>query len=155
MAYTMKLGFEDLPIIYNIHLPVGSRMPNQRDDVLLVQTLMKLANFVRSTPALGPVEASRDITIDGYFGQQTERMIKAFEADQKSAGKLFVADGVFEPSSKDGYTGKGILYKVVHLNRKAKVSSGWKFDALPFDPETHAILRGSLARGATRPSWMK
>jgi hypothetical protein len=155
MAYTMKLGFEDLPIIYNIHLPVGPRMPNQRDDVLLVQTLMKLANFTRISPALGPVESSRNITVDGYFGQQTERMIKAFEADQKSAGKLLVADGVFETSSKEGYTGKGVLYKIVHLNRKAKISAGWEFDALPFNPDTHAILRGSLARGATRPPWMK
>ena len=33
----------------------------------------KLANFTRSTPALGPVEASRDIAVDGIFGPQTKR----------------------------------------------------------------------------------
>jgi hypothetical protein len=151
MAFTRPIDLIGLPTIYNVHFPVGPSMPNQRDDVLLVQALMKLANFTRFTPALGPVERSRDIAVDGIFGPQTKRMITAFEADRRSAGLLLVADGVVEPSSKDGFTAKGVLYKIVHLNRSAKNADEFRYANLPFDPDTHPLLRGSLQRGATPP----
>ena len=63
MAQIMNLGMEDLPTIYNISYPVGPNMPNVRDDVLLIQTLMKLANFIRYVPGTGPVEASSKIAV--------------------------------------------------------------------------------------------
>jgi peptidoglycan hydrolase-like protein with peptidoglycan-binding domain len=109
MAFTMPTDLTGLPTIYNVRFPVGPNMPNQRDDVLLVQALMKLANFTRFSPGFGPVEASRNIAVDGIFGPQTKRMITAFEADRKSAGLLLVADGVVESSPKDGFTGRGVL----------------------------------------------
>jgi hypothetical protein len=140
----------DLPTIYNISYPVGPNMPNVRDDVLLIQTLMKMANFIRYAGGLGPVEPSSKITVDGYFGKQTKRMIEAFEAMVREKNLMIVADGVFEPSSDDGYTGKGIIYKIIHLNRFAKQHSpfGNAYNQLPENPETHPILRGSLvARG--------
>lgn len=154
MARTQKLDFSDLPTIYNLSFPVGPNMPNVFDDVLLVQALMKMANFVRSSPGLGPVEASSKIKVDGFFGPQTKRMIKAFEADRKSAGLLLVDDGIFEPSTRDGFTGKGFLFKIIHLNRMAKNQSpfGNDYNFLPFNPATHPILRGSLAPGAIRPA---
>jgi len=154
MAHTMKVPLTDLPSIYNISFPVGQNMPNLRDDVLLVQTLMKMANFTRYTPGLGPVEASRNIKIDGYFGSQTKRMIDAFEVYVRDRQRLIIADGVFEPSSDDGYTSKGILYKIIHLNRFAKEASpfGNDYNQLPTDSGTHPILRQSLLARGARPS---
>jgi hypothetical protein len=153
MARTVPSPFSDLPTIYNLDFAVGPPGPNNFTDVLLVQTLMKMANFTRFTPALGPVEASRNIKVDGIFGPQTSRMIKAFEADRKSNGLLLVDDGVFEPSRDDGFTGKGFLFKIIHLNRMAKSQSafGNEYNALPFAPTTHPILRGALVKGARRP----
>jgi peptidoglycan hydrolase-like protein with peptidoglycan-binding domain len=152
MAFTMPTDLTGLPTIYNVRFPVGPSMVNRRDDVMLVQTLMKLANFTRFTPALGPVEASRDIAVDGFFGPQTKRMIKAFEADRQSARLLLVADGVVESSPKDGFTRAGVLYKIVHLNRSAKNAAGeFRYANLPFDPATHPILRGALEPGAVPP----
>ena len=146
MACTLNLGFSDLPSIYNITLPVGPNMPNVRDDVLLVQTLMKLANFARNGG--GPVEASRNIKVDGWFGDQTRRMIEAFEVHIREKHLLLIPDGVLEPSSNDGYTAKGIIYKIIHLNRFAKqaTSFGNEYNRIPTDPETHPILRQSLLR---------
>jgi len=154
MARTVKSPFADLPTIYNLSFAVGPNGPNNFDDVLLVQALMKMANFTRFTGALGPVESSSKIKVDGIFGPQTRRMLKAFEADRKSAALLLVDDGVFEPSSPDGFTGKGVLFKIIHLNRKAKNQSpfGNEYNALPFLPETHPILRNSLIKGAIRPA---
>jgi hypothetical protein len=140
----MNLGFSDLPSIFNITCPVGPNMPNVRDDVLLVQTLMKLANFKFNGG--GPVEASRNINVDGWFGDQTKRMIEAFEAHIREQHLSLIADGVFEPSSNDGYTAKGIIYKIIHLNRFAKQGTpfGDEYNRIPTAPETHPILRQSL-----------
>jgi hypothetical protein len=151
MAFTMAIDLTDMPTVYNVTLPVGPNMPNQRADVMLVQTLMKLANFTRFSPGLGPVESSRSIAVDGIFGPQTKRMIKAFEADRRSAGLLLVDDGVVESSSKDGFTGRGVLFKIIHLNRSVKNADAFRHANLPFDPETHPILRGALQPGAVRP----
>ncbi|MGH9949833.1 MAG: peptidoglycan-binding domain-containing protein [Pyrinomonadaceae bacterium] len=154
MARTIPMSLGDLPTIYNVDFPVGPNMPNLRDDVLLVQTLMKMANFTRNNQGLGPVEASRDIKVDGFFGPQTKRMIVAFEEDRTSSRRLLVSDGIIEPSSKDGFTGKGVLFKIVHLNRSAKFSQTFTFeyDALPFLPTTHPLLRPSISNGAVRPA---
>jgi len=151
MAYTMQINLIGMPQIYNVSFPVGPKMANVRDDVMLVQTLMKLANFTRATPALGPVESSRDIKVDGYFGPQTQRMIVAFEADQKFHRRLFIADGTVEPSPRDGYTKSGVLYKIILMNRAEMGASGGRHPFLPFHPETHPLLRQSLQKGAERP----
>ena len=151
MAYTMQTDLTGMHQVYNVSFPVGPRMPNARDDVLLVQTLLKLANFVRFTPALGPVERSAEIAVDGYFGPQTKRMIVAFEDDQKLHRRFFVADGIVEPSPKDGYTRSGVLYKIILMNRSALDASGWRHEYLPFHETTHPILRQSLQKGAVKP----
>ena len=151
MAFTMAIDLTDMPTVYNVSFPVGPNMPNRRDDVLLVQTLMKLANFTRFSPGLGPVESSRSIAVDGIFGPQTKRMIKAFEADRRDAGLLVVDDGVVESSSKDGFTGGGVLFKIIHLNRKVKNGDAFRHANLPFDPDTHPTHRGALQPGAVRP----
>lgn len=134
MAFTQHLGFSDLPTIYNITYPVGPNRPNVRDDVLLIQTLLRLANF------------ARDITVDGLFGVQTEKMIEAFEACVRRKHLLLAADGIFEPSSNNGYTPEGVIYKIIHLNRLAKQTAafGHSYNEIPTDPETHPELRRSL-----------
>lgn len=155
MARTIKMDFADLPTIYNVGFPVGEAFnpPNQFNvDVVLVQALMKMANFTRFAAGIGPVEASRDIKVDGFFGPQSKRMIKAFEEDRTSARLLLVADGVIEPSSKDGFTAKGVLFKIIHLNRSAKRAAGdFEYNFLPFAPTTHPHLRNALINGAIRP----
>lgn len=40
MAFTMPIDLTGMPTIYNVRFPVGPGMPNQRDDVLLVQALL-------------------------------------------------------------------------------------------------------------------
>ncbi len=137
--------------VYNVSFPVGTKMPNARDDVMLVQTLMKLANYTRFTPALGPVERSDNITVDGYFGPQTQRMIKAFEQELRLRHKLFVADGIVELATKDGFTKSDVLYKIIHLNRAVLNASGWAHQSLPFSGTTHPLLRQSLVKGAEKP----
>lgn len=153
MARTKPSAFGDLPTIYDIDFAVGPDQANGYVDVLLIQTLMKLANFTRFTPAVGPVEASRSIKVDGIFGPQTKRMIKAFEEDRKKARMQLIDDGMFEPSPADGFTKSGHQYKIVHLNRMAKNATpfGNEYNQLPFEATTHPVLRTALAKGAVKP----
>ena len=46
MAFTMQISLVGMTQVYNVNFPVGPRMPNARDDVLLVQTLIKHAHFL-------------------------------------------------------------------------------------------------------------
>jgi hypothetical protein len=146
MACIQHLGFSDLPTIYNISYPVGPNMPNVRDDVLLIQTLMKLANFTTRSDEDNSVEASNSINVDGWFSEQTKRMIEAFEGCVREKHLLLAADGLFEPSSNNGYNSQGVIYKIIHLNRLAKQTAacGNKYNEIPTDPETDPVLRQSL-----------
>ncbi len=150
MAYTMTIDL-DMHQVYNVSFAVGAGKPNVRDDVMLVQTLMKLAKFTRNNPGMGPVEGSSSITVDGIFGPQTQRMIKAFEDEQRVSGKLLIADGFVESAPKDGFTKAGVQYKIIHLNRAAIRGSGWEHEWLPFSQGTKPLLRQSLQKGAKRP----
>jgi hypothetical protein len=147
MACTQYIGFSDLPSIYNISLPVGPNMPNLRADVLLVQTLIKLANFTTNTKSDNSVEASSTIEVNGRFDDQTKRLIEAFEVHVRENHLLLIDNGIIEPSSSDGYTSEGVIYKIIHLNRIAKQSIpfGYLYELIPLDPTTDPLLRQSLA----------
>ena len=152
MAYPQYLGFSDLPKIYNLTFPVGPDMPNVRDDVLLVQTLLKLANFTCSSERDGSTERSLSIDVNGWFGEQTQRAIETFELCVREKHLLLVADGVIDPSSDVGYTTEGVIYKIIHLNRFARQATrlGNEYEQMPNDPKTHPFLRQSLLRQRQR-----
>lgn len=151
MAYTMKLGFSDLPTIYNLTNAVGLGQVNRRDDVMLVQTLLKMAHAMILSGGV-PSGSTSTITVDGYYGPETRLCIDAYQKEQAFFyHKLITQDGIVSPSSPDGYTKKGHLYTIVHLNRSAKEREPWAYKNLPFNEETPPELRNALASGATKP----
>jgi len=121
-------------------------MPNVRDDVLLVQTLVKIANFSCGHESHDSAETSGSIEVDGRFGAQTKRMIEAFELFVREKKLMLVADGVIVPASNAGYTAQGVVYKIIHLNQVARLATqfGREYDQIPTDPKTHPLLRRSL-----------
>lgn len=147
----MKLGFSDLPTIYNLTNAVGLGQVNRRDDVMLVQTLLKMARAMMLAGGL-PSGSTATITVDGYYGPETQRCINAYQKEQAFYyHKLISQDGVVSPSAPDGYTKSGQLYTIVHLNRSASQRDNPKYVWLPFDSETPPELRSSLAPGAVKP----
>ncbi len=151
MAYTMKLGFSDLPTIYNLTNAVGLGQVNRRDDVMLVQTLLKMAHAMILVGGL-PSGSTSTITVDGYYGPETQMCINAYQKEQAFYyHKLISQDGVVSPSAPDGYTKSEHLYTIVHLNRSAAQHDRPAYSWLPFDPGTPPELRSSLAPGAVKP----
>lgn len=151
MAYTMKLGFADLPTIYNLTNAVGRGQVNRRDDVLLVQKLLKMAHAMILSGGL-PSGSTSTITVDGYYGPETQTCIDAYQKEQAFYyHKLISQDGTIHPSSSDGYTKSDQLYTIVHLNRSAAKRDRWAYAAIPFSEDTPPELRGALAPGAVKP----
>ena len=64
MPHTIKTELDDLPTIYNLDGSVGPNAVNSFTDVLLVQTLMKIADFIRGAGVM-PAESSSRIKVDG------------------------------------------------------------------------------------------
>ena len=70
--------------------------------------------------------------VDGWFGEQTNRMIESFEISLREQDLAYIANCVLEPSSNNGYSTQGTIYKHIYLNRLARQSTlpGKKFDQI-------------------------
>jgi hypothetical protein len=143
MAFTLKITGADVPFIYNVAHAVGPGRSNVRDDVMLVQTLLKLAAFPMEIHGTGGT--SEGVQVDGIFGDQTKDAIEQFEKfAKKDLHKLLVADGVVSRCGTDAFVpGASVQFKIVHLNRAVrKRPVGW--EELPLLPTTHPELRQAL-----------
>jgi len=79
---------------YNVDEAVGSRAPNRRQDVLLVQYFLKIIfdNPIAFQPRL-PTLPGPPLTVDGISGPITLRAIKTFQELCKAKGMLIATDG--------------------------------------------------------------
>lgn len=86
-------------LFYSVERPVGVGSPNQRDDVLLVQFLLR----VRAECGEGSAEyvppGEQPLAMDGMCGPQTIKYIKQYQkiASQKNPAIPLVQDGVVSP----------------------------------------------------------
>jgi hypothetical protein len=82
-------------------------------------------------------EHGREITNylarDGYIGPNTLELIKAFQRNLRSRHLLVKADGVVDPSSRDGGTSDGnAQHTIVYLNREHRNIHGSMMDENDF-----------------------
>ncbi len=99
-TFSYQMGLEDLPYIYNVDYAVGPGGPNAREDVELVQTLLRIAyKGIGSGPG--------NLVVDGLFGPVTAAYIVHF---QKLApfvvqdGRIDKARGILGSASNRFYT---------------------------------------------------
>jgi hypothetical protein len=75
MARVQSSRSLEMPLLYNVDQPVGSGWPNQKDDVLLVQYLLKSVYDGRATltelPLWSSLTLADPIMLDGIFGIRT------------------------------------------------------------------------------------
>lgn len=109
-------------LIYDLDQPVGPNLPNRRDDVLLVQYMM------REVPKSGrfkPDPFPAPLTVDGVPGPGLFANIKHFQNLQKLrlAGKHSATDGRIDPiPSTSAISTTGVQYNMVTLNLAFQVS---------------------------------
>jgi hypothetical protein len=103
-----------IDLLYTIDQAVGRACPNLREDVFLVQFLVRRVLEGWNDTLPGP-----PLAIDGIFGKRTEEYIHHFqEGENKRVPGLMFVDGVIDPiKDRAGYvpkTDKG--YTIIFLN---------------------------------------
>jgi hypothetical protein len=128
MAHKKRVQGRQYPHMYNVDMTVGSRKalyenetstvytasyePNRRDDVLLVQYLLKRV-YQEWEKKGKPSNGVTQLKIDGMYGPKTQRAIEQFQLDAAREGSNIATDGCVDPErgptpyssiSKTGYT---------------------------------------------------
>ncbi|HYJ92909.1 MAG TPA: hypothetical protein VEV84_16485 [Pyrinomonadaceae bacterium] len=173
MAYIKQTQGRDYPYLYNVNAAVGQRkamyqsggsgafytgtyLPNNRDDVMLVQYLLKRVYQRGGSMQLNPNAGSAwgstqgsnitEINIDGLWGPKTQSAIEQFQLEVAHAGRSIATDGAVDkeegnsPYSSISHTG----YTISWLNRCFWLLYPDLAPHLWADPHCPAELRNSL-----------
>jgi hypothetical protein len=150
MAYKDKFEGEALDtqsgmtFFWNIHEDVGWGCRNRPDDVMLVQFLLRgvFQNYCKHYKVAPPTK--KPLAVDGIFGPQTYKWIKAFEdvipGFSHHDGKVDAIDGTRSMS-----TIKKRHYTIIGLN----LDFSWDyvyFHDLRMDPNLPTLLANSLSQ---------
>lgn len=172
MAHTKMVQGRSYPYLYNVDMTVGQRMekhtngsstsvygyyqPNKRDDVMLVQYLLKRV-YQRGQAAQPPLKSGvgdphspTELKIDGLCGPKTQGAINKFQLEMRQNGRNIATDGCVDPelgnSSTSSISKTG--YMISWLNKYFWVLYPELAPNLVSDPECPAELRQSLSRTA-------
>jgi hypothetical protein len=131
---------EGLSFIYNVSSKVGPLQsdPNQPDDVMLVQYLLKKVLQGQQMPATPGVAFP---TATGRFDTATGFWIYRVQSSFRNFGN--VIDGVVSPA-RGLFYGPSTAWTIAILNFKFKGYFPREFDNLPNNPELSPSLRASL-----------
>ena len=134
------MGFIDtsqnpvLPVFYNVNLSVGDNCPNTRDDVKLVQYMLK--NYYETAPPHVVRPAGRQIEVNGVYDSQTNYAIVWYQHQTATLGgdEAIVVDGRID-RMLNKTTFRGSLsrkhYTLFWLNQNLKHLNPMAFAALP------------------------
>ena len=131
-----KMLYSDLlPVFYNVSAHVGPGRPNQNDDVLLVQFLLKKCGELYSD-----FSSFRALSVDGVFGPKTAAAIVAFQTAEKKRRPTIVVDGVVSPQrgSSPSY---GAIWSICQLNKYVKDKHLNKWPRMQDIPGCPALLK--------------
>ena len=130
-----------LPFTYNVCSAVGRNCPNQTDDVMLVQTMLKM-NAILNNPS----SRIAALKIDGVCGRKTIQAIFTAQEDARrsiGSAKLLV-DGVVG-RALGTVSPQGNEYLIIHLNRSLFALSSARWSNLAKCVEVPAALKRAIA----------
>lgn len=142
-----------LKLVYTVEKAVGPGCPNIRDDVLLVQLLLRgIMDDVPGRPNSGfKPPGEKPIQIDGRFGPQTKAYLKFYEAEEnrRNADNPVVADGKIDPITPGQQFGSisGRGYKILTLNNQYQARKPTIHENIARDPLFPPELFNSLYVG--------
>jgi hypothetical protein len=144
MAHARLTGNRDWPFFYNVDHAVGPNAPNRRDDVFLVQTLLRGIQtadaYRRPNRPNGGVMA-----IDGTFGPITAEAIVHFQTVSRALGENITIDGRVD---RCNIFGRGPLtgapYTILRMNRVYQQNLCGDLYTLPFVNECPPELSRAL-----------
>lgn len=135
----LEANLEGADFYWNISAAVGWGCKNRQSDVMLVQYLLTRAYGIYSSPPF-----KTPIVIDGIFGPQTYKWIRAFQSGNGWLGidgKVDAVDGTRETStiSRKGYT--------IHwLNVDMQINYPHLYNDITIDKKLPAVLCNELMK---------
>ena len=102
-----------MPSFYNLDMAVGPDCPNRRDDVMLVQFLLKQFYAAPDRVADAP---RGEMKVDGWWGGTTARWILAFQQRLKKKGLSICVDGQVDPALSESGSISHTVYTIRWLN---------------------------------------
>jgi hypothetical protein len=168
MAHIKKVEDRSYPFIYNVDMAVGvfkqaydfgtpdgplvtqEEQPNKRDDVMLVQYLLKRvyqAGEMASPQLKGGKADPASLEVDGYCGPKTRSAIEHFQLEMMFNGRNIATDGCVDPErglvssiTETGYT-------ITWLNKYFWILYPALAPNLAIDYECPALLKEKVAAG--------
>jgi hypothetical protein len=126
---------------YNVNFAVGTKSPNKRDDVLLVQWL--LHRVYADHPFFSAPDGD-DIAIDGFIGEQTVKWITAFQTDVRRLGQPCAGDGRVDSARKSAGSISKAPYTILWLNSALRSANPTVFEDPGSDPDLPPELMAAL-----------
>jgi hypothetical protein len=141
--YTNKAGEEK--VLYNVTMAVGPNAANRRDDVMLVQYMLKriyerpkYSNFT-----LSPQQGT--MIVDGLFGPTTARWIRHFQTDVRIAGGNILVDGRIDSDTESGIsTISETEYTIAFINYAFRSHYPEIHAKMPTHPDVPAEVKAAL-----------
>lgn len=118
-AYHLLSKNPTVTMAYTVDQAVGPGCPNQRNDVLLVQHLLRLA-WADGGGSKGyrPPGETQPLAVDGIYGPKTGKFIKFFQEEVGRRGTTLTKDGRVDPVRSGGSMGSlsATYYTILALN---------------------------------------
>jgi hypothetical protein len=104
-------GDSAVKVAYSVDQAVGTGCPNRREDVLLVQHLLRIAwRDAGSSKGFRPPGETEPLKADGMFGPKTAKFIKFFQEEAIRRGADCATDQRVDPAvsgtSRGGLSGR-------------------------------------------------
>ena len=100
----------------------SSHEPNKRDDVMLVQYLLKRVYQLgyNAEPPLSPSSGAACLKIDGVYGPNTARAIEQYQLEMQRYGYRIATDGCVDPERGDSEISSisKTVYMISSLNQQ-------------------------------------
>ncbi len=121
MPFQNPTGDPKMPVFYNVEKAVGNSSPNEREDVRMVQYMIK--NLYR--------QAASDLVVDGWIGPITVQWIRKFQTKVKSLGGAILVDSRVDRALGSQGSVSKTPYTILYLNAYLKQGNPAAFAALP------------------------
>ena len=146
MAFRDTSDIEQLPVFYNVNQAVGANSPNQKEDVMLVQFLLR--EIYKGGTAFEPAETvpKGDMKVDGICGPVTKNWLHKFQLDVRNRGGNIYADNRADKVKGRISTISCTMYTLIFLNSGVKKVRP-DFENLESAPDVPNELRPAFRLG--------
>jgi peptidoglycan hydrolase-like protein with peptidoglycan-binding domain len=145
-------GRISIPVPSNSTTVKKSFEPNKRDDVMLVQYLLKRVyqKGHYCNPQLNPASGAAALKVDGLYGPKTAGAIEQFQLEMRRSGKNVATDGCFDSELGDDQVSSisKTVYAISLLNEYFWSLYPMLAPDIRFDPECPPELKQAVGNGA-------